>query len=48
MNNYPFIFEINKKKEFEPEPLYIEKELPPLLPKEEKEEIETNIIVIQL
>jgi hypothetical protein len=45
---FPFIHERKKKKEWEPEPLYVE--LIPSLPEKKQEEIdeESGIIVIQL
>lgn len=46
---FPFIYEPEKKKEFEPEHLYIELEPPPLEKKEEvKEEDNPTVIIIQL
>lgn len=47
---FPFVYEPEKKKEFEPEPLYIEL-YPPPPPKHEEEEKEDSnsiVIIIQL
>lgn len=46
---FPFIYEPEKKKEFEPEYLYIELIPPPPQKTEEEKEIDTHpIIIIQL
>lgn len=45
---YPFIHEPKKKKEIEFEPLYIELIEPPLEKQPEKENNDSNIIIIQL
>lgn len=48
---FPFIHEEKKKKEWEPEPLYIELYPPPPPPKreeEEKEDTNPGVIIIQL
>jgi hypothetical protein len=47
---FPFIHKIEKKKEFEPEPLYVELYPPPPQQKEKEETDETGstIIIIQL
>ena len=47
---FPFIYQPEKKKEFEPEPLYIELYPPPPQRKEDKEQEDSNptVIIIQL
>jgi hypothetical protein len=44
---FPFIHKI-KKKELEPEPLYVELYPPPPLYKEEEEKEESKVIIIEL
>ena len=45
---FPFIHKIEKKKEFEPEPLYVELYPPPPRQKDDKEELDSHIIIIEL
>ena len=44
-NFFPFIHKIEKKKQWEPEPMYVEIYPPPPPPKKEEIEPETEIII---
>lgn len=48
-NFFPFVFEkLKKKKELEPQPLYVELNPPPPEPPKEEESEESRVVIIEL